>query len=443
MSTTVKRSKPPSAAGQGHVPALEGLRGVLAVGVVAAHSAIYSGATAAGWNNSYKSNTISLWLGPIYQVTVPIFCAMAGLLLYRQFADSAIRGAKMQPVRPYLWRRALRILPLYWVVVVVGLVTITGNQPTSLWGWIRPLGFMQIYQKNAYGNAAIPNGMIPTWSLSSEAVFYLVLPVLALLLAGLAALVGRRSVENRAKAVYAGLALLLVFNVGWVAWIHRKAAGQWPLQWFWLPSLIGYFAVGMAVAALASRAGAPGAAPSRAYQALRRAKPGLWVLAGVTFVLSGIPALVGKDPAELDYQNIPHGLTAFAINLVCAGSVITAIAIGGGRQHVLDSKPVAFLGRISYGVYLWHEIVLTLWFQETNRKLGSGDFWLVYAVALSITLAVATVSHYVIELPGRRLRTRLGKASTGFVVPDLQPVPSVPAPVPAGAGAGAGAANTA
>jgi peptidoglycan/LPS O-acetylase OafA/YrhL len=69
---------------------------------------------------------------------------------------------------------------------------------------------------------------------------------------------------------------------------------------------------------------------------------------------------------------------------------------------VLAQPVVAWLGLISYGVFLWHYAVVL-------RLGGPGaglDFWPLLAVTLAITVALASVSYYGLERPLLRLKYR-------------------------------------
>jgi len=82
-----------------------------------------------------------------------------------------------------------------------------------------------------------------------------------------------------------------------------------------------------------------------------------------------------------------------------------------------------FLGRISYGVYLWHIAIIYFW----NGSLFAGPAWL-EAVVLPLSVLAATVSFYLVEHPAMKLRERLGKTTVEPSVAVVEAVPTVAEP---------------
>src|SRR4051812_14569134 len=105
-------------ADRGHIDSLDGLRAIAAFVVVIFHVA-YSTADLLTGSGAWRVVAHG-------DVAVPIFFALSGLLLYRPWARRTLVRGPAPKVRTYLWRRALRILPGYWAVVVVALVAFNG-----------------------------------------------------------------------------------------------------------------------------------------------------------------------------------------------------------------------------------------------------------------------------------------------------------------------------
>ncbi len=396
-----------------YLPSLEGLRGVFAVGVVAVHAAIYTGIMAAGWNNSTHSSWWSYLLQP-FGVAVPFFSVMAGMLLYRQFVGMAMVGKRLPSVRAYFWRRALRVLPLYWFVVAFAIAFC--NPEKTWWDFVRTMSFLQIYQGNEWHTADLPYGLVPTWSLASEAVFYVLLPPMAIGLAWLAARFGGTDVAKRAKVTLLALSSLVALNLVWVVYVHLDSTGEWPLQWYWLPALIGYFAAGMALAVVAEWMLAdPADAP--AFIKWARANPGrLWLIVAVTFAMLGVPQIVGRDPHTY-YPNVLNGVLLFLIQLVCAGALVLAIMAGRRPSRFLSHPVMIVAGRLSYGVYLWHTVVLVTYYFAQDKELGTGNYLFVMLLTLVLSFLLAGLTHVAIERPFQKLRPKLGRAPARYADP--------------------------
>ncbi|WP_157555994.1 acyltransferase family protein [Nocardia acidivorans] len=396
-----------------YLPSLDGLRAIVAVTIVAGHVSIYTGDVAAGWNGSFQSD----WLGYVVQplsVAVPFFCVMSGMLLYRQFSGMALKGDRLPSVSAYMWRRALRILPVYWLVVIASLAFVTHKDLAT---WVRSLLFLTIYHKNQYGTADLPEGLVPTWSLATEVVFYLLLPLIAVGLAWVAARAGGDLVR-RARVVMLTLTPLFLINVAWVWYVHKPSMGQWPPQWYWLPGLIGYFAAGMILGVLADWVDhAPERAPAL-FRAARRRPYLAWIVAALAIVGLGIPALMGKD-ANTFYPTQGHGLVQFVLHLIAASALVLAVMTARRRNRFLSHPIMVWGGQLSYGVYLWHQVVLVSYFKWRGLELGQGAFLPITLVVLPTAFLLAGATFVLVERPLQRtLRPLLGRA------PANRPAPS-------------------
>jgi peptidoglycan/LPS O-acetylase OafA/YrhL len=65
---------------------------------------------------------------------------------------------------------------------------------------------------------------------------------------------------------------------------------------------------------------------------------------------------------------------------------------------------MAWLGSISYGIFLWHRIFLDGWYELTGRSIWQGDFLLVLTVTVTGTLIAAPLTHRLIEIPAQRFK---------------------------------------
>ena len=98
-------------AGKGRMHALDGLRGLAAVGVVLLHVWIYTGANAPD-----KSLTMDRWMGEL-RLCVLLFFVLSGFLLALPWIAAA-RGEREAPrLGSYIARRAARIVPAYWLAM--------------------------------------------------------------------------------------------------------------------------------------------------------------------------------------------------------------------------------------------------------------------------------------------------------------------------------------
>ena len=149
---------------RGFIPSLEGMRAFAALGIVVTHVAFQTGAA-----NSAVMGRI--W--GRFDLTVAIFFALSGFLLWRSHAAQARGLGSAQSMGTYFFSRAVRILPAYWVVVILVLLFLP--EAGDSWKvWAANLTLTQVFVP-----LTLTEGLTQMWSLSVEMAFYLLLPFAA------------------------------------------------------------------------------------------------------------------------------------------------------------------------------------------------------------------------------------------------------------------------
>ncbi|GIH67794.1 acyltransferase family protein [Sphaerimonospora thailandensis] len=409
-------------------PRLDGLRGYLALGVVLVHVAF-----SAGIIGFYDQPGNGIWAVMLQglNVLLPPFFVMSGLLLYRPFARATIAGARKPDVRQYLLRRALRILPAYWLVAVVALFLLDFRNIDGLWYVASPLLLLHYYVPGPEQGYA---GLEPTWTVPAEMTFYLALPLLAWAIDRYA----RRGAtpRQRTRRMLVPLGLLVVAGLAWTAYSHLPSLGPFPYEYFWVFGFTGFLAIGMGLAALAAYAETTDRVP-RFYRLVARRPLMFWLGALVVFVVNCIRPF-GK-PGMADYATVPEALVEMVLFLAFALLIISPVVVPNVHSRFLDAvltnRPMRFFGRISYGVYLWHFIIQYLWLRNGSvfgdaplpmpAVQGRAGFWDLMAATMVGSVAVATLSYYLFELPAMRLRNRL--TSSAQEAGGRPPAPEQPA----------------
>ncbi len=221
-------------------------------------------------------------------------------------------------------------------------------------------------QAGYFDAPADTNPLLHTWSLSIEAQYYFVAPLLSFAAA--------RTFKVTFGSFLAGLAFAsFALAAALVASGHNANAFFNSLARFW------EIAVG-AVIASNSR--------------LHIARPQLAVAARATgLVLIGIAVLAFSDTT-------PFPGPAALLPVVGAGLIVaSAQTHRGAVSFLLSSRPARYIGRISYSLYLWHWPVLVFVLMYFPNR---DAFWLAVGVAASVCLAVA--SHHFIERPAGRVK---------------------------------------
>jgi peptidoglycan/LPS O-acetylase OafA/YrhL len=240
--------------------------------------------------------------------------------------------------------------------------------------------------------------------MSVEITFYLALPALAWLAAQLA----RRTTRSRFEpqlALIAGLALgSMLLRLELTRSLTAPVPqGQLVLATA-LPGMVDWFALGMSLAVLRAAAEL-GAGASRALIALAR-RPGLCWLIAVALYLVGVPAQRG----ELFLAT--YGLAAHvAIGLAALFVVLPVVApTREGPQGLvvpfLRSGLLAWLGTISYGIYLWHFAFLHAIDTIAGQPRGVLVFVGLLVATAGGAVCLGAASWYLVERPAHRLYAR-------------------------------------
>ena len=367
-------------------PGLDAVRAVAALSVLVTHVAFQTG----GYVGSGGRILARLDVG------VAIFFVLSGYLLAQPFLLASSSGRPTPSTRRYLWRRALRILPAYWAACAAALLLVSGNRGAGIATIVRNFLLIQVYRP---GN--LMYGFTQTWSLCVEAVFYLLLPLIAALMC-----VSFRRGSTRSTLLV--LVAMVVLNEAWLVLAHGTNLVDRALVGFWLPSFLSWFAGGLALAVVRTSDAPMAVRLRRVAREVSSAPLACWTVSAAALLVASTP--VG---GPLAFEADPTPWQAVAKNLlytVVAVFLVLPAAFGDpGRSHALaalHARPWRFLGEVSYGVFLWHLVVLYVVVRARQDRLFGGDFLPVLAWTLLGSLAVATISLVLLEHPVQRYRER-------------------------------------
>lgn len=408
------------------LPVFDGLRGICAVLLLVVHVA-----WTASFVGSYTDPPRNLPAAMIitsFQIAVGVFFLMSGLFLYRPFARAIIAGTKRPEVGPYLLRRVLRMLPVYYLVVVAALFLLNFDNIDSAWFVLRPLVLMQNY------DPVFMAGLDITWTVSSELQWYLLLPVFAWATAGWA----RRSDDPvvRARRLMLPVPFLILASLAWTFYIHQPSMGPFPDQFWWPIGVAANIGVGMAMGIWAARSEIVPDRQPWLFRTAARFPKSFWVAALAVFVINAFKPF-GRAGYG-DYDELPSALVFFVLFVVFCVLVVTPLIAPGAQSRtmrVVLANPVAvYLGRISYGIYLWHFIVMNLYLRNGNvfgqfktlpELRGTVGFWELEIAVLVGSVIIASLTFFLFERPimnwgERRLTARAARRAAA----------SRPVPVP-------------
>jgi peptidoglycan/LPS O-acetylase OafA/YrhL len=361
------------------------MRAIAVLCVVAVHAAVYGAAIDGSLGGRLLSHL---------NVGVTIFFLISGFLLYRPFVAERTGGGAPPAVADYGKRRFLRIYPAYWVAltlltVLPGLTGVVSGGGLSQYAlfWTLPVGDGRDCFDPGTGC-----GLAQTWSLVVEVSFYLVLPLYALATARLA--------RGRPTAVWLGWELAVLALLGAASALVQGTSLS-SVSWtgatvlsYWL-----WFALGMALALLSVAFGDAGRLPTAVSTLVRRP---LLAWLGAAFLYAAACAFLPATPFLFGRSDRLAAYLLYAgIATLLLVPAVFGDGLGGGPRRLLAHPVVAWLGLISYGIFLWHFVVAF----ELGFKDGH-DFAFVLAATLAISIAAAATSYYLVEKPLLRLKYR-------------------------------------
>lgn len=373
-------------------PALDTMRAVGSVAVVLTHCAFWAGA--------YTQHGP---FGPLLarmDVGVAIFFVLSGFLLARPWLVAGLTDTAVPSVRRYFWKRFLRIVPVYVVTAVIALSFIEENRTLTPGDWLVTLGMGDIYLR-----PALPAGLTQMWSLATEVAFYIVLPLLMLVMLGRSP----RLTRWRTSVV---LLAMFVISVTWLGALgaHVPGAADRPVN-EWLPAFLSWFAVGIGLAVLQLRVETVGLRGRAArVHRMMASSPGVcWLLALSLLLvastnLAGPTLLVAPTDSEAVTKNLIYAVIG---GLLVFSGVFTSQRSLYGR--VMSARWLRHLGHISYGIFCIHLPILHLVMWSTGFPLFGGRLIEIFLLTLALSILAAELIYRFIELPSMRLRN-LGRS---------------------------------
>ena len=382
------------------VGVFDGFRALAILAIAVFHCLQISGAAVALGDSAAASFAWGLPAG------VTALFIISGFVVY---LPTVARAGEFGNVGHYALRRAARIVPAYWVILVVAVILMAvASVPRPDTGTFASHVLMlhtpaQLFVPDySLGFAVVP----PVWTLSLEAAFYVLLPLIA----------GwwlRRPFLGLAISAAIMIAWCLVApNAGSVASTFGLELGsgfEGRLDSFYtsqFPTWAFAFGCGMTAAVAYIRIRERGVGPAL------RARAG-WIAAAsgvaliVLFYLSGHRAIVDMESYNTGISiPIAMGLTASMAILFVALSVSP-----GALQLPFSNRPIRWLGDVSYGIYLVHFAILWFALREfslsQDGSVGAAAAWL--GVVIPASIVYGYLSALLVERPLRRWAQRYGR----------------------------------
>ncbi|MDA8037774.1 MAG: acyltransferase family protein [Actinomycetota bacterium] len=407
MSSGTSSLSPPGRAGRRHQrdgthlafqPALDGLRGIAVLSVLAFHGGV-------SWAQGGFLGVEAFFVLSGFLIT--------SLLLAEREATGRIRLGR------FWGRRARRLLPaLFCLVTVTGIEQALAGPAQSVPGFradgISALAYYanwhQIFAGNGYfQQTALTSPLQHTWSLAIEEQFYLIWPLLLLAVLWLGGrLIGVRA-DGRGRLRAGGLGgrgslslLAAVSAAGAVAssvemaLLYHGGAGINRVYYGTDTRAQGLLTGALLAIVLAARRRHPAASGTT-----NLARP-ISVVAAAAGVLAAagylLACLEASGSSAWLYQGGFLGIDVIVAAVILAS--VSAVDAFSPVRWLLSRRPLRAVGLISYGLYLWH-FPLFLWL--TAQSTGANGAGLLF-LRVGVTFTVSVASYYLVEQPIRRRR---------------------------------------
>ena len=355
---------------------LDAVRAVAALMVLTGHAYALSGAVADRTALEPKAMLVNAGGAGIW-----LFFALSGYLIGAPFLRALRDGMPLPSVLGYLTRRGSRILPAYWIAFAALALLV----PVSMQWW-QPLLHGVLLHNLVPGEAQAL--FFVAWTLGIEMLFYLFVPVAA---SAVRAVCGERPIAARTLGLGIGglwLASIAYAVVAATAWpgFGATAAPNSDVARLTLPAMLSVFCPGL-LAVLGEDGG------WRGLTALAR-RPLVALAAAVPLALLGALLFTSSSSVVFDLSRQPWAMAA--------GLVLVAALNGFGPLRGA-ARVLAPLGLVSYGLYLWHWVVVRV---LVDRGVDVPGWPLRTLLVLALTVPLATASWLLVERPLLRLTAR-------------------------------------
>ena len=315
---------------------------------------------------------------------VELFFFLSAFCLAYPHAKTMLEKSSLPSLAHYTYRRAIKILPSYWLAMLLLLIFLPDMYPTSsergFWvDILMHLGFVHNLFADTHYSI---NGVF--WSLGVEIQFYLIFPLLAWLF------------RRRPWLTFAALCALALAYRYWTRSLPASEFSHWNNQ---LPGFLDLFAAGMLSAYLL---------------VLLRQRPIIELKIGMTAiaVLASSTLLLLFNDLAIQVRFIADGYGLWQsqhrieLALIFISLTVASSYGYGFWRAIIANRVFTFLSLISYNLYLWHQVIARVlkeygwWPASTLVPTDDPTWrWSIFIVAMAVSIAWASLLTYCFERP--------------------------------------------
>ena len=321
-------------------------------------------------------------------VGVALFFTLSGYLLFRPFVVALFANSELPNIKTFYLKRATRIFPGYWVALIT-LALIDAIQIPNASVFIRKFFLIQSWR-----SLEVFTGIVQSWTLSVEICFYFLLPLISLFFSSLI-----RDKSTHTKVQIIGFGLLFLFVLSWLYRILQISDNTW------FPANLDTLVLGMFIAFFVE---IPESTKRVGWikEILSKFSP---LLALLSFICWFLSACIGL-PVELKNGSLVIELLGHFLYAISAFIFMIPFCLQNRQSRLVrlfSLRPLAWIGKISYGIYIWHMLFLQGNFSTKHFFYTSGSGLLQpFIIILPTSIAIATLSYYIVELPIMRFMSR-------------------------------------
>jgi peptidoglycan/LPS O-acetylase OafA/YrhL len=380
---TLENPHAPTSAAQ-HIAIVDGLRGLAILLVVLFHY----------WQITWWVIPVPFTGGTINfemiqyagALGVELFFFLSAFCLAYPHAKVMLGKGSLPSIAHYTYRRAIKILPSYWLAMLLLLVLLPEMYPTSsqrgYWTDIlMHLGFVHNLFPDTHGSI---NGVF--WSLGVEVQFYVIFPLLAW---------GFRRKPWLVFALMCAVALM------YRHWTRTLPIGEFINLNNQLPGFLDLFGGGMLTAYLLVWVREQGQG------IISTVKSGMGAIVALALLTM---LLLFNDLYQIRFEPDSYPIWQSQHRLFLC-FVLIALTVAATYAHaifrsILANRALTFLSLISYNLYLWHQVIARVikehgwWTAATPTPTDDPTWrWTMFFVAFIASIIVASLITYCFERP--------------------------------------------